>query len=387
MPCPECGIPGDPPDPGLSRWQCTKCGNGYFLRRCSACARVSFVDGLQGFRQPWPCTWCGQFNSGFRQNQDPAAASAADLVAEVAALPAAAAAPGPEGGGPGGPAAATGARPRVPGQAAADAGGGKPPASGRRKTPWRSRRRVRRTALALAMAAIGASALAAASGAGMAAGGAGRGGPAAPAGRGGTSRAVQVAVGPVGTVDLHGVPGRLSVVGTGRGRVTLTGQLNWAGRPPAVVTRLDRADRVLTVTVRCAPASPCTQDLRLAVPADTAAAIRQPAGRILVTGLAGPLRLTAASADISASGLRSPELAAVITSGHLGATFAAPPRRVDITLASAQATLRLPARVPYRVIGQVTSGHISVGIPQASTAAGTVTARLDSGELELLPAR
>jgi len=83
MLCPECGTAGEC-DPGLSRWQCTKCGNSFFLRRCSACARVSYVDGLQGFRMPWPCTWCGRFNKGFSQNQDPAAATAAELAAENA---------------------------------------------------------------------------------------------------------------------------------------------------------------------------------------------------------------------------------------------------------------------------------------------------------------
>jgi hypothetical protein len=33
---------------------------------------------------PWPCTWCGRFNKGFRQNQDPAAATAAELADEIA---------------------------------------------------------------------------------------------------------------------------------------------------------------------------------------------------------------------------------------------------------------------------------------------------------------
>ena len=32
---------------------------------------------------PWPCTWCGRYNQGFSQNQDPAAATAAELAAEV----------------------------------------------------------------------------------------------------------------------------------------------------------------------------------------------------------------------------------------------------------------------------------------------------------------
>jgi ABC-type phosphate transport system substrate-binding protein len=82
VPCPECGTSGDS-DPEQSHWQCSNCENGFFLRRCTACSRVSYVDGLQGFHTPWPCTWCGQYNHGFSQNQDPAAASAAELAAEV----------------------------------------------------------------------------------------------------------------------------------------------------------------------------------------------------------------------------------------------------------------------------------------------------------------
>ena len=82
VPCPECGTSGES-DPEQSHWQCGNCGNGFFLRRCTACFRVSYVDGLQGFHMPWPCIWCGGYNQGFSQNQDPAAASAAELAAEV----------------------------------------------------------------------------------------------------------------------------------------------------------------------------------------------------------------------------------------------------------------------------------------------------------------
>ncbi len=83
VPCPECGTSGES-DPEQSHWQCSNCGQGFHLRRCRMeCFRVSYVDGLQGFHTPWPCTWCGQYNEGFRQNQDPAAASAAKLAAEV----------------------------------------------------------------------------------------------------------------------------------------------------------------------------------------------------------------------------------------------------------------------------------------------------------------
>jgi hypothetical protein len=366
VPCPDCGMYGESPDPGLSRWQCGNCGHGYFLRRCSACARVSYVDGLQGFRQPWLCTWCGQANTGFSQNRDPAAASVAELAADVARHGSPLTAAGPEAGD----------------QAAGRPGAASPgsPPSGQPGAAPRPRRKLRRAAVAAAMVAIAAAILVAATGAGM---------PRVPAGaasgHGSAARVVRVTASAVGTVNLQGVAGQLSIAGTVADQVLLTGQLHWVGKAPVVVTRLDRAAGVLWVSVRCAPASPCTQNFQLAVPAHTAATIHQAAGHVVVTGLASPLSISAANVDVSAAGLSSPVLTAMITSGHLTATFTVPPRQVVIALASAQATIRLPARAAYRIIQQVTSGYIRVGIPQAGSATRTVTARLDSGELELLP--
>jgi hypothetical protein len=349
--CPECGVPGES-DPQLSRWQCSKCGNAFFLRRCSACARVSYVDGLQGFHTPWPCTWCGQFNSGFSQNRDPAAASAAELAAELArrGLPRPVAGAGQHG-------------------AVAQVPVGVP------------RRRGRRAALLIAVAgACAATAFFL-----VAAGSPRAAGMAARQRDGGVTRAVHVSAGRVHGIDLSGVPGQLTITGTRSSQVVLTGQLQGAGSAPAVSTRFDRAGHVLVVSFRCAPGSPCTENLQLEVPAGIRVALRQPSGRVVVSGLAGPLSIAAGSADITATGLRSPDLAAVITSGHLSAAFVTPPRRVSITLASAQATLRLPARAAYRVTQEVTSGYVDVAIPQAASASRAVIARIDSGELELLP--
>jgi hypothetical protein len=120
------------------------------------------------------------------------------------------------------------------------------------------------------------------------------------------------------------------------------------------------------------------------VPQHCGIVLRQPSGHVIATGLAGPLRISARSADISATGLRTPSLAASMTSGHLSAWFVSPPGRVALTLVSAQATVHLPATVPYRLTQQVTSGYVHAGIPQASDAGRTIAARIDSGELELL---
>ena len=209
--------------------------------------------------------------------------------------------------------------------------------------------------------------------------------PAALVGKAGATRPVDVTVGRVGTINFQGVPGQLAIAGTRSSKVVLTGQLHGAAGAPVIETRLDRAGGMLTVSIRCAPGSPCTESLRLTVPAGVGTTVRQSGGRVVLAGLTGPLCITTANADVSASGLRSPSLMAVITRGHLNTAFTTVPRKVDVTLTSAQATLRLPTSVTYQIAQNVTSGHVRVAIPQAASATRTVTARIHSGELELLP--
>lgn len=240
------------------------------------------------------------------------------------------------------------------------------PAPGARRRAWRSAAFLAGTvALAAATAAAAASA---------------RGGS---QGTGSMTRAVSVTAGSVRTVDLEAVPGQLTIVGVAGGRVTLTGQLDWTGHAPVATTRLVSA-HLLRLSYRCAQASPCTANWRLVVPWRTAIELRQPGGHVVVSGLAGPLRITAESVDVSATGLSSPWLQAAITSGHLDAAFDAPPRQVSVNLTSAQATLSLPGTATYAVSARVTAGYVHMGIPEAESATHMVTARVVSGELELL---
>ncbi len=244
------------------------------------------------------------------------------------------------------------------------------PEPGARREPWRS------PALVVGAVAVLAVAVAVAVSAASAASAHGSHGP------GGTS-AVSVSAGSVRTVELQAVPGQLTIVGSATGRVTLTGQLDWTHHAPAATSRMVNG-HLLRLRYRCATASPCTAHWRLVVPRHTAVVLSQPSGHVIITGLAGPLRITAASVDVTATRLSSPSLQAVITSGHLAATFASPPRQVSLTLISAQATLSLPGTVTYAVSDQVTSGYVHVGIPVTAGAAHTVTAHVLSGELDLL---
>jgi putative adhesin len=106
---------------------------------------------------------------------------------------------------------------------------------------------------------------------------------------------------------------------------------------------------------------------------------------VLLDGVASPLRITAANVSVTAAGLRSPSLTAMITSGQLTASFATPPQQVSLTLSSAHAVLRLPASVSYAVRTQATSGSVQAGVPQATQSSHQVTARLDSSDLQLQP--
>ena len=200
----------------------------------------------------------------------------------------------------------------------------------------------------------------------------------------GDTRNVSVAADSVRTVDIQGPPGQLTITAVRASRVTLSGPVHWTGRSAVIVNGPRLVNGVLHLAYRCAAHSPCTGHLRLVVPQHCGIVLAQPSGHVIVTGLAGPLRITARSADISAAGLRSPSLVAFLTSGHLSAWFVSPPGRLGLTLVSAQATVHVPADAAYRVSQQVTSGYLHAGIPQASTARRTITARIDSGELELL---
>jgi hypothetical protein len=204
------------------------------------------------------------------------------------------------------------------------------------------------------------------------------------------SVAVSVSAGSVSTVVFHGPPGQLSIVGQPEnaaqgGQVTLTGQVHWVpGHRAAVAIGPRQSGHVLRLGYRCAAGSPCTGHLRLVLPERTAVVLDQPSGHVMMYRLAGRLRITARSVDISASALRSPALTAVITSGHLSATFLSPPRQLGVTLLSAQATVSLPAGSAYRLSQQVTSGYLHAGVPQSPTASRTISAQITSGELALV---
>jgi uncharacterized protein YbjQ (UPF0145 family) len=84
VPCPHCRTTSESSNRGAGPWSCPNCGRTYVLRRCSECGMVSHVNVMQKRGEPWDCVWCGKPNSGYSRQHDPAAATIADLAADVA---------------------------------------------------------------------------------------------------------------------------------------------------------------------------------------------------------------------------------------------------------------------------------------------------------------
>lgn len=83
VPCPHCRLSSPPGRPGLGYWECPGCKRAFFLRRCRACQAVSHVGAQQSWHHRWQCVWCEHRNFGFSRLGDPAAATVADLVADL----------------------------------------------------------------------------------------------------------------------------------------------------------------------------------------------------------------------------------------------------------------------------------------------------------------
>jgi hypothetical protein len=189
-----------------------------------------------------------------------------------------------------------------------------------------------------------------------------------------------------GPVYLHAPPGVLVVTAAPAGPVVLTGQLHWPSGTAAAHVTATRSGGALRLSYRCPAGQRCTASLRLRVPPRTPLVLDQSSGHLVLDGLTGPVSLTGMNVSVLGTGLRSATFAAAITSGQLTAGFTAPPSRLQLTLASAQATLRLPATVRYAVIAQAGDGSVSIGVPRSAGSAHRIYAQLGSAELRLAPA-
>ncbi|HEX4787502.1 MAG TPA: hypothetical protein VH372_03510 [Actinospica sp.] len=186
----------------------------------------------------------------------------------------------------------------------------------------------------------------------------------------------------VETLNLEGINGSLNISVGSAAQIGFTAAPVNGSSAPSPVFRLNDSTHVLTLTCEGYASCPAT-DYSVVVPEHVGVTLHELSGQATLTGLSGPVDISASSANTTVEGLRSADFTAVITSGTLTATFAQAPAEVNVSVTSAQASLHLPGTTDYNVIQQAVSGNIQDALPQSAVAAHTVRATATSGEINL----
>jgi hypothetical protein len=203
-----------------------------------------------------------------------------------------------------------------------------------------------------------------------------------------SATSVQYAAGDVSTVELDGINGNLTVGVSNSSQITATAQPVHGLSAPNLTFHWNAASR--TLALECSDSTdngtattcPATSYAVL-VPAHVGVTLHEISGQASLSGLSGPVSVTASSADTSVRGLRTADFTAAITSGTLDASFATAPTHVSVSVTSAQASLQFPAGASYDVRQRSVSADIQVAIPQSSTSAHTVQVSATSGDINL----
>lgn len=192
------------------------------------------------------------------------------------------------------------------------------------------------------------------------------------------------------------------------GQVTVTRVLSWALSKPTVTQSWD--DGVLNVGATCPKFDPfenCQADITISVPAGTPVQAQANVGSVTVTGLTGPLHLSATSGLLVAhnvsgpvwatvtsgsligrGGLTSRSVYASAASGQITLDFATAPRIVSVGVGSGSAAITVPRGSRYRIVSSRGSGALTVapGLSNARSA-WVVTATIGSGAARIGYAR
>ncbi|WP_327289258.1 hypothetical protein [Streptomyces sp. NBC_01198] len=204
----------------------------------------------------------------------------------------------------------------------------------------------------------------------------------------GDFRVGDLVMGDADTVVLDGVSGRISV-SADTATHTASGVFRGSDGKGLRVRTRDAGHGA--VAVECADdaglAVPCAGDLSLRLPARTGLRLRQTSGETDLSGIGGPLEVTAASDRLTAVALHSASASLHVTSGSADVGFSGAPGALSVQATSASMTVRLPGgSTGYAVTSAVTSADVSVQVPRDDAAAHRVSLQVVSSSLALLPA-
>jgi hypothetical protein len=177
--------------------------------------------------------------------------------------------------------------------------------------------------------------------------------------------------------------GKVHLEGTESQRVMVREQLQWLWRKPTVHTSLRGA--TLTVSGSCpdtGPVNRCKADIDLAIPFDADVVVQGDSGDISAERLAGHLKLTTDSGDVTARDLNAISVSATTDAGDVDVAFTTQPVSVSANSNSGDVLVTVPSGGEYRVDATTAAGDVSVeGVLRNDRALRSISATADAGDV------
>jgi len=189
---------------------------------------------------------------------------------------------------------------------------------------------------------------------------------------------------PVSTLVVSSGVGAVTITGSQRSTVSVTEQIQFSARPPAMTRTL--AGKTLTLGYRCPDESMCSASYDIQVPRGVAVRVSSGVGEIRLAALAGTVTAKSGTGLISAAGLTSRTASFTTNLGEINAVFATAPTTVHATTNLGALNLRVPGTVSYDVNappGELGSAIIT--IPQSSSSRHVIDAVCNMGSLLIGP--
>jgi hypothetical protein len=190
---------------------------------------------------------------------------------------------------------------------------------------------------------------------------------------------------PVSTLVVSSGVGAVTITGNQRSTVSVTEQIQFSARPPAMTRTL--AGKTLTLGYQCPDESMCSASYDIQVPRGVAVRVSSGVGEIRLSSLAGTVTATSGTGLISAAGLTSRTASFTTNLGEINAVFATAPTTVHATTNLGAINLRVPGTVSYDVNappGELGSAIIT--IPQSSSSRHVIDVVCNMGSLLIGPA-
>ena len=204
----------------------------------------------------------------------------------------------------------------------------------------------------------------------------------------------KVSVG-VGNGDITVAPG------TGK-RAVLSGVVNYSLFRPVVKWQHTPTGPFL-VGPNCFWVGNCGAELTLDVPAGEAVRatsgsgnvsarnltgaldLEDSSGDILLNYVSGPLVLSASSGDITGTFISATKVNANDSSGDVDLSFDRAPHNVQVSDASGDITVAVPANVSYSVVAKAGSGSSNINVPTNPLSHNVIHLSDDSGDINVVP--